>query len=124
MDYANLARTAKRLLGKNGTKCILINPGTKAYNKETNKYENEKTPHNGFCVISNYKDYNVDGTIIKIGDRQVMAVLDGEPIPEISQFEVYDKTGKVLKETYHVINSAPVNPDASTIILYKLQCRK
>jgi len=61
--------------------------------------------------------------VIKAGDRKVMAVLTGEPKPGLSLLEVYDKTGK-LKDTYQVIYCPPVSPDATTIILYKLQCRK
>jgi hypothetical protein len=125
VDYPALAATAKRLIGGNGTKCVLVNTSSQVYNPNTNQYEGG-TPErfNGFCVISNYADKLVDGTVIKAGDRQIVAVLEGTPVPGTSTLEVYDKTGKVLKDVYKVINPNTVNPDAETVIVYRLQCRK
>ena len=125
INYKSLASTAKRLLGGNGTKCILINPGDGPgeYNPSTNEYDKKKEQHNGYCIISEYKDELFDGTIIKTGDRKVMAVLPVKPIPKLSKLEIYNKTGKLIG-IYLVINSTKVNPDAATVILYKLQCRE
>lgn len=127
MNYKEMAAKAKRLIGKNGTKCVLKNPIREpVYNPATNEYdkqEEKEEKFDGFCVVSGYEDRVVDGTIIQVGDRKVIAVLTGEPVPKLSTLDVYDKAG-TLKDSYKVINSTPVNPDASTVILYRLQCRK
>jgi hypothetical protein len=125
VDYSAIAARAKTLIGKNGTKCVLVNTASQVYNPNTNQYEGG-TPErfNGFCVISNFDDKLVDGTVIKAGDRQIVAVLEGAPVPGTSTLEVYDKTGKTLKDVYKVINPNTVNPDAETVIVYKLHCRK
>jgi hypothetical protein len=125
INYSELAVKAKRLIGSNGTKCVLRNPSSNpsVYNQATNDYEKQEDKFDGFCIVSGYEDRMVDGTVIQAGDRKVVAVLDGEPEPGLSSLDVYDKAGK-LKDSYKVINSNPVNPDASTIILYRLQCRK
>jgi hypothetical protein len=77
----------------------------------------------GWCVVSGYEDRLVDGTVIRAGDRKILAMLSGEPEPSLSSLEVYDKTG-TLKDTYKVINSVPVDPSASCVIMYTLHCRK
>jgi len=125
INYIAMAAAAKRLIGSNRAKCVLINPvGNKpVYDPVTNEYEKEIEKHDGYCIISNYEDRLVDGTVIKAGDRKIVAVLSGEPKPGLSSLEVYNKAGK-LTDTYHVINSSQVNPDANTVILYRLQCRK
>jgi len=125
INYPQLAATAKRILGSNGTRCVLVNPSGKppVYNPVTNEYEEQKERFDGYCIVSGYEDRLIDGTVIKAGDRKVMAVLEGEPKPGLSSLEVYDKAGK-LRETYQVINPTKVSPDATTVILYRLQCRK
>jgi len=125
MNYAELARTARRLLGKNGTKCILVNSSGNppVYNPATNEYEKQEERFDGICIITSYEEKLIDGTVIKAGDVKIMAVLPGEPKPGLSSLEVYDKAGK-LKDVYQVINANPVSLNASEIILHKLHCRK
>jgi hypothetical protein len=125
INYAPLQATARRLTGENGTYCKLKNPvGEAQYDSASNTYVQDYDPFDGFCLVSAYDERLADGTVIRVGDRKVTAVLSGEPKPGLSRLEVYDKTGRIVKETYQVINSAPVSPDASTVILYKLHCRK
>jgi hypothetical protein len=126
INYVKLQSRAKKLIGPNGTRCVLLNPSGKppVYNPQTNEYDTSDERFDGFCIVSGYEDKLVDGTVIKVGDRKVMAVLDGEPKPGLSKLEVYDKTGKILKEKFNVVNPTKVSPDATTVILYRLQCRK
>jgi len=126
VNYGSMAATAKRRIGSNGTRCILVNSSGNppVYNPATNEYEEQKERFDGYCIVTSYEDKLIDGTVIKAGDRKVMAVLSGEPKPGLSSLEVYDKKGKILKDTYQVINPTKVNPDAMTVILYRLQCRK
>jgi hypothetical protein len=125
INYKRLAATAKRLIGPNGTKCVLINPSSNqpVYNQATNEYEKQDEKFNGFCIVSSYEDKLVDGTVIMAGDRKIIAVLEGEPKPSLSSLDVYEKKG-TLKDSYKVVNSTKISPDASTIILYRLHCRK
>jgi hypothetical protein len=125
INYGALAATAKRLIGSNGTKCVLRNPGGNppVYNPAANEYEKQEDKFDGFCIVSGYEDRLIDGTVIMAGDRKIVAVLDGEPEPGLSLLDVYDKAG-TLKDSYRVINSTPVNPNARAVIMYRLQCRK
>lgn len=125
MNYKQLAQTAKKLLGKNGTKCVLRNPSGKppVYNPTTDEYETETIPFDGVAMISGYEDNMIDGTIIQAGDVKIVAVLAGEPVPKLSTLDVYDKAGK-LRDSFKVINSTTVSPNASVVIVYKLQCRR
>ena len=126
INYGEMSATARNLIGSNGTKCVLINPGNEqgVYNPETNEYEREGIPFDGYCIISGYEDRLVDGTAIKAGDRKVIAVLPAEPVQAASKLEVYNKKTGKLAEVYNIINYTTVNPDISTVIVYKLHCRK
>jgi len=72
INYTQLCATAKRLIGSNGTKGILLNPsGEKGeYNPATDEIENKYIPFEGYCVITGYDEKLVDGTVIKAGDRK------------------------------------------------------
>jgi hypothetical protein len=125
INYSKLASTAKRLIGSNGTKCKLINPSGNppVYDPLTNTYVESNNEFEGVCIIGSFDSHLIDGTVIKVGDVKVTAVLPAEPKAGLSKLEVYDKAG-TLKETYNVINANPVNPNASTVIMFKLQCRR
>jgi len=105
MNYEKMAATAKRLIGSNGAKCVLRNPSGNlpVYNPATNDYEADKTSFDGFCIVSGYEDRVVDGTVIQVGDRKIIAVLTGEPKPKLSTLDVFNKAGK-LQDSYKVIN--------------------
>ena len=120
-----MAATAQHLIGKNGTKCVLNTPSDKppVYNPATNEYETDDKHFDGVAVISGYEDSMIDGTIIQAGDRKIVAVLAGEPVPKLSTLDIYDKAGKLV-DNFKVINSTPVNPNASVTICVRLQCRK
>jgi len=126
INYTQLCATAKRLIGSNGTKGILLNPsGEKGeYNPATDEIENKYIPFEGYCVITGYDEKLVDGTVIKAGDRKIIAVLPAEPIQGTSKIEVYNKKTGILADTYNIINCTIVNPDMSVVIVYKLHCRK
>jgi len=125
MNYSALSKTARRLIGANGTKCVLNTPSGKppVYNPSTNEYESDDKHFDGVCVISGFDDSMIDGTIIQAGDRKVVAVLAGEPVPKLSTLDVFDKAGKLV-DSFKVINSTPVNPNADVVICVRLQCRK
>ena len=126
INYSALAATAKRLIGQNGAKCVLVNPadGAGTYNVETKKYDKSSKRFDGVCVVTVYEDKLIDGTAILAGDRKVIAVLSGAPVQGVSLLEVYNKRTNALLDTYQVINSAEKNPDATTVIAATLQCRK
>jgi hypothetical protein len=124
INYGKMAATAKRLIGSNGTRCQLKNPvGEPEYDPANNDYIQNYDTFEGVCIISGYSDELIDGTVIKIGDRKVIAVLSGEPLPSLSKLDVYDKKGN-LTESYQIINFQKISPDADTIIAFRLQCRR
>jgi hypothetical protein len=125
VDYDFMADLARQQIEENGTKCVLKNPSGNppVYNPATNEYETDDKLFDGFCIVSGYEDQLVDGTVIIAGDRKIIAVLDGKPVPSLSKLEVYDKDDK-LKDTYLIVNSTPIDPNASVVIVYKLHCRK
>lgn len=126
INYSALAATAKRLIGPNGARCVLVNPkdGAGKYNPVTKKYDKNEERNDGFCIITEYKDHLVDGTVIRAGDRKAVAVILGDPIPGLSRLEIYNKKTNALIETYQVINGQNINPDGTAVIVTHLHCRK
>jgi hypothetical protein len=124
MNYLSLQSTARRLIGSNGTKCVLRNPtGDQVYNPDNDTYTQIYEEYEGVCIITSYADGIADGTVIKSDDSRVVCVIDAKPIPSSSLLDVYDKNGNVVK-IYHVISAQPKSPDATTVLCYILQCRE
>ena len=124
MNFNEIAKIAKNLIGKNGAKAVLRIPqGQPVYNPQTNTYDQAEILYNGYAVIVNYENSMIDGSVILKGDRLVKAVLDGEPIAGLSSLYIYNNEG-VKIDTYQIINVLPVNPNGNKVIMYNLQCRK
>jgi hypothetical protein len=122
ISYMVMKKAAKRLIGGNGAACKIKNP-TQEYDPDTNEYIIAYEEFSGFCIITNYKDNLINGTSIKVGDRQVACVFEDVDVkPGISILDIYSKNGS-LKYEYSVVNSSPVNPDGETLVVIKLQVR-
>jgi hypothetical protein len=124
LNYDNLAEIAKNLITENGARAVLRTPqGNPVYNPATNEYESPEISCNGIALITSYEDRLIDGTVIRIGDRLVKAIFDGEPKTGTSKLDIYNSAG-IKTETYNIIKSETVNPNGDKIIMYNLQCRK
>jgi regulator of extracellular matrix RemA (YlzA/DUF370 family) len=124
MNYLRTARITKKLITKNGTKAVLRIPtGESVWDDNTATWINEYEKYKGVCLITNYEQEDIDGTLIEVGDRKLLCVFPVEPRLKISLVDVYKKTG-VLDATYTVENCNVLVPDATTVIMYKIQGRK
>lgn len=72
----------------------------------------------GVAVISGYKDFSINGTSIKAGDKKYLLAASGLGCTPTTSDKVVDTVG-----TYSVINVEPVGPGGVTL-LYKVQGRK
>jgi regulator of extracellular matrix RemA (YlzA/DUF370 family) len=124
MNYLGSARLAKRLITKNGTKAVLRIPaGEPVWDDDTASYVETYSEYQGVCLVTNYEQEDIDGTLIEAGDRRLLCVFSVEPKPKVSLVDVYKKNG-TLDATYSVENCSLLVPDATTIILFTIQGRK
>jgi hypothetical protein len=124
MNYLRSARLAKRLITKNGTKAVLRIPtGEPVWDDETASYVETYNGYRGVCLVTDYRQEDLNGTLIEAGDRRLLCVFPVEPKPNVSLVDVYKKTGE-LEATYSVKNCSALVPDATTVILYTIQGRK
>jgi hypothetical protein len=124
MNYSRIARTTKKLIEANGTRCILrIPPSDEEYNAETGAYEGVTAEYPGVCVVTSYKAAVIDGTLIRGTDKSLLCVLPVDPPPSVGLIDVYDRAG-VVTDTYTVVHVEKICPDNTTVIAYKIQGRK
>jgi regulator of extracellular matrix RemA (YlzA/DUF370 family) len=124
MNYLGSARLAKRLITKNGTKAVLRIPtGEPVWDDDTASYVETYNEYQGVCLVTNYEQEDIDGTLIEAGDRRLLCVFPVEPKPKVSLVDVYKKSG-TLDATYSVENCSLLVPDATTVILFTIQGRK
>jgi hypothetical protein len=124
MDYNRSARIVRKLIAKNGTKAVLRIPtGESVWNDDTASYIETYEEHQGVCLVTSYKQEDIDGSLVQAGDSRLLCVFPAEPKPDVSLVDVYRKTGE-LDATYNVVSCSPLKPDATVTILFKIQGRK
>ncbi|MDR3124047.1 MAG: hypothetical protein LBU16_09770 [Treponema sp.] len=124
MKYLRPARLARKMIAKNGTKAVLRIPaGKSVWDDDSASWTTGYEEHKGACLATSYEQKDIDGTLIKAGDRKLLCVFPAEPEPKVSLVDVYKKTG-ALDATYTAENCSALVPDAATVILFEIQGRK
>jgi hypothetical protein len=124
MNYLRSAKLARRMISRNGAKAVLRIPtGESTWDDDTASYLETYDEYPGVCLVTNYEQEDLDGTLIQAGDSRLLCVFPAEPKPDVSLVDVYKKNG-TLAATYNVVNCSPLSLDATTVILFKIQGRK
>ena len=121
MQYLRPAKLARKMITKNGTKAVLRTPtGESVWDDDNATWIDTFKTCSGVCLVTNYKQEDIDGTLIESGDKRLLCVFPAEPKPKVSLVDVYKKNG-ALDATYNVVTFTTLSPDASTVILFKVQ---
>lgn len=120
MDYNAIAISTQAAIKKDGAPISIRRAVPGVYDKVTGKTSAPTTTdYPGFALISGYKDYFVNGTSIKTGDKKFS-------IPAYLLGCVPSQTDKVIDSAgvaYTIVNVDPLSP-GGVDILYKVQGRK
>lgn len=114
-DYANAQATAERLIAKFGQSATLkqtANSGT-AYNPTRTT-----TSHTCTVVVVDYKNFEIDGTIIKQGDKRVLVSTGGLAVAPA----VHDVLA-IGGVDHAVLAVMPLDPGGTTVY-WELQARR
>ena len=115
MNYQKYADNAYTKIKQYGSPIIIKRAGKAVYDPSTNTYTDSGAQLDGFAIMRNYNQHNIDGTNIRIGDVQFMAYLSGQP-----------KSNDSItfgNKKYTVVNVDVMNPDGNTDIFYTIQAR-
>jgi hypothetical protein len=124
MNFLRMAKLTEKKIRQFGTKAVLRIPtGESVWDDDTASYIGTYDEYNGVCLVTGYEQEDIDGTLIEAGDRRLLCVFPVEPKPKVSLVDVYKKTG-ALDATYNVVDFSSVKPDATTVILFRIQGRK
>ena len=115
MNYTPYADKAYTKLKQYGSVIMITHSGKKMYDEQTNTYVDEGTTITGVAIQRNYRQKDIDGTNIRMGDVQFMASLNGRP----------QSNDKITfgNRNYTVINVDPMNVDGSVDIFVNIQAR-
>jgi hypothetical protein len=118
-DYAETANTADELLTEFGQGCILTSITDGAYDPATGDAQTLSVLHPIIAAIFDYPQRFIDGTLIRTGDKRVLASPVGLTVEPKPGDTLTDATGKV----YQVIDAKATAP-AGTVVLWTIQVRK
>ena len=119
MDYSSLNATAIAQIADKGRAVTLVYKTPGSYDPQTDAITgNGTTSQTVKMVILNFKRKDVDGTLIKTGDRMALLANDALTRPPKTNDNVTDGG-----ETYNIEDVEAVAP-GDTVLLYKLQLRK
>jgi len=116
--YESMADTAKQLLLQFGQNLTLTRVTSSSYNTTTGGVTTTTTTHTVRGAVFNYQNRQVDGTLIKAGDRQVyLSTQNLSFIPDPTQ-----DTLTISGTVYRILRCVPTIP-AGIPVLYELQVR-
>lgn len=116
MNYSVYKDKATAKIKQYGSPCYVLRTFGEQYDEESDSYIGEEVKINGFALLSSFNTRDVDGTNIKLGDVNIMCVLDSKP-------QVEEKL--VIGDTeYTIVNISECNPDGNCVIYYRVQGRK
>jgi hypothetical protein len=95
---------------------VKVTPGT--YNPATGSVTNTTTSYPTYGIITEYKNFEIDGTLIKRGDKRViLAITSGMPEPNENDSLTINSATWAIKHVSAVMPSG-------TSIIYAIQVRK
>lgn len=119
MAYTDEFNTAKELLTEFGTKITLKKKIESDDNDESLRVKVEYEEFEGIGCRFNYssEEIGTNDNIIRAGDVKILCQLPEFPT-EAEDLIIFGKSA------YNIISVDEVNPDDTTSILFKCQCRK
>lgn len=128
MSYESDRKDTLKTLRKEGAPCKLVKPvpgEEPVYDTETDTTSTPTTDHAGYCVLTDFDESAIDGTLIQTGDVKILCLFEDKSIPAIGEDKIVVNPGTANAVTYSVVpGSKPVQPDGKTCVLYKAQGRK
>jgi hypothetical protein len=118
-DYDNIAAVADELLAEFGQSCSLGSVTDGAYDPATGEAAPAATAHAITAAVFDYPQRFIDGTLIRTGDKRVLASPVGLAVEPKPGDTLTDSAGKV----YQVIDAKATAP-AGTVVLWTIQVRK
>lgn len=122
MEYGKFQNVAIKLLSKFGTsKNIKLKKDTEnsIVDPVTKRSVKAYKTYTGYGVKLGYETEAIGSldNIIKAGDVKIICVFDVEPTEQKDQI-IFGN------DAFNIINVKKVDPDASTVVLYSVQCRR
>jgi hypothetical protein len=126
-----MAKRAERKIRQYGTKAVLRIPsGKSAWDDDTSSWIDEYEEHRGVCLVSNYEQRDIDGTVIEAGDRKLLCVFENNRLVPLIPEEIgSEDAGLILAENDEVLLAEAgkrrlaaepkVKPKVSLIDVYK-----
>lgn len=93
-------------------------PGTRTSGSLTSGTQPTESTSTGRGVVTKYKDSQIDGTLVKVGDRKVLLIT--KSFNTIINPKAGDKV-TIDEQTYSIVNDVTRDPASAT---YTCQCRK
>lgn len=110
-DYSEDAATAAELIAEFGR---VVTLRVRANEGESFDPIFENTDTSVQAVITDYKSRDIDGTLVKIGDKRIIFA---NAVTITQDMQIIDGT-----TTYSIVQNRPVAP-GDTVIVYKVQAR-
>ncbi|MCA7945570.1 hypothetical protein [Burkholderia vietnamiensis] len=116
--YAEMAADVFDLLTEFGRAVVvtIVSPDS-VYDPETSTNVNPSTDYPAIGAIFDKNDHEINGTLVRVGDKRVLVSAVGVPAPRL------DDRVTVGADTFRIVNPQTIGP-AGVAVLYDLHVRK
>ena len=115
--YERMALTADRLLKGKGQAVTITRRSAGVYDPATGAATVTTTTQTGYAAIIDHNSNNIDGTLIKAGDKKLLLSPAGVSAP------VLNDTVTVGGVVYTVVEPLKTVAPAGTVVMYELNLR-
>lgn len=123
MDYAGFRQTSYDQIKDKGAAITITRPehgGTESPITGTSSGATAEADYSTYALITDYKDREIDGTNIKIGDKLFVSPALNLDIVPVATDQITEGSN-----SWKIINVKTIAPGGSgNEVLYKIQCRK
>ena len=116
-NYAALAVTAHRIIKDFGQQVVMVRKLAGAYNPATGSSTDTSVLQTGYGVVLDYGIKNIDGQLIKAGDKQLLLSTSGLTTPAVND------TVTIGTELFTVTMVKSLSP-AGTPLLFDCNIRR
>jgi hypothetical protein len=114
--YTKMRATADKILRGNGQAIMLTRQSSGTYAPSTGLATVNTSTQTGYGAVFEYVDHNIDGTLVKAGDKQLLLSALNSTGTALTTPPIVNDTATIGGAVYTITSVKPLSPAGTTCI--------